>query len=148
MQPYSMKPSQIICINPVFLPTLYACMEKVRLDKWLWAVRIYKTRSMASDACRNGRVFVNSQPVKPSRDIVVGDNITVRKMPVIYSYVVKQLSEKRMSAKMVPDYLEDNTSLEELGKLRVQEVVFSKRQRGTGRPTKKERRQLDDLRED
>ncbi|MBN1950528.1 MAG: RNA-binding S4 domain-containing protein [Bacteroidales bacterium] len=123
-------------------------MEKVRLDKWLWAVRIYKTRSMASDACRNGRVFVNSQPVKPSRDIVVGDNITVRKMPVIYSYVVKQLSEKRMSAKMVPDYLEDNTSLEELGKLRVQEVVFSKRQRGTGRPTKKERRQLDDLRED
>lgn len=121
-------------------------LEKVRIDKWLWAMRIFKTRSLATEACKKGRVFVNAQGVKPSRDIVVGDRITVRKLPVIYSYVVKGLSEKRMSAKLVPDFLEDVTSLEELDKLNVNEYIHSKRERGTGRPTKKERRQLDDLR--
>lgn len=121
-------------------------MEKVRLDKWLWSVRIFKTRTLASEACRKGRIFVNGQVAKSSREIVAGDRITVRKMPVIYTFVVKKPAEKRMSAKLVPEYLDDITSLEELDKLKVNEVIFSQRQRGSGRPTKKERRQLDELR--
>jgi len=120
-------------------------MEKVRIDKWLWAVRIYKTRAQASDACRKGRIFVNTLPAKPSREIVAGDTIMVRKLPVVYTFLVKRTVEKRMSAKLVPDFLEDITSLEELDKLSVKETVYVIRDRGTGRPTKKERRQLDDL---
>jgi ribosome-associated heat shock protein Hsp15 len=120
-------------------------MEGVRADKWLWAVRIYKTRALATEACRKGRVLVNGTEAKPSREIRQGDSITVRKMPVIYSFRVKQTVEKRLSAKLVPGYLEDLTSLEELEKLKVNDSFFIRRERGTGRPTKKERRQIDKL---
>ena len=120
-------------------------MDKVRIDKWLWAVRIFKTRALASEACRRRRVLVNGLPAKPSKEVVTGDQVTVRKLPVIYNYRVKQLVEKRLSAKLVSGYLEDNTSLEELDKLKVNENFFARRNRGEGRPTKKERRQLDDL---
>ena len=120
-------------------------MEKVRIDKWLWAVRIYKTRAQASEACRKGRIFVNTMPAKPSREIVAGDTIIVRKLPVVYTFRVRKTVEKRMSAKLVPDFLEDITSLEELDKMNINETVYVKRDRGRGRPTKKERRQIDNL---
>lgn len=120
-------------------------MEKVRLDKWLWAVRIYKTRALATEACRKGRIFVNTMAAKPSKEIGEGDTITVRKLPVIHTFIVKKIVEKRLSAKLVHEYMEDITSLEELDKLKINETIFSKRERGAGRPTKKERRQLDEL---
>jgi ribosome-associated heat shock protein Hsp15 len=119
----------------------------VRVDKWLWAVRIYKTRSLATDACRRGHVLVNGMPAKPSKEVKVDDQITVRKLPVLYNFIVKQAIENRISAKLVTSCLEDRTSLEELEKLKVKESFFIRRDRGTGRPTKKERRLLDDLEE-
>jgi ribosome-associated heat shock protein Hsp15 len=120
-------------------------LDKLRIDKWLWTVRIFKTRSMAGDACNNGRIIVNGMPAKPSKDIKTGDTITVRKPPVIFSYKIKAIPNSRISAKLVPDFLEDNTSVEELNKLHINEKIFFKRDRGTGRPTKKERREMDKL---
>ncbi|MBN1599411.1 MAG: RNA-binding S4 domain-containing protein [Bacteroidales bacterium] len=120
-------------------------MEKVRVDKWLWAVRIYKTRAQATDACKGGRILVNGITAKPSKELKAGDMILIRKLPVIYSFFVKQVVEKRLSAKLVPEYLEDHTSIEELEKLRVNETYFIKRDKGSGRPTKRERRQIDKL---
>jgi ribosome-associated heat shock protein Hsp15 len=120
-------------------------LEKIRIDKWLWTVRLFKTRSLAGDACNNGRILVNGMPAKPSKDIKSGDSVVVRKPPVIYTYIIKGIPNSRISAKLVPDYLEDNTSVEELNKLHVNENIFFKRDRGTGRPTKRERRQMDNL---
>jgi ribosome-associated heat shock protein Hsp15 len=119
----------------------------VRVDKWLWAVRIYKTRGLATDACRRGHVLVNGMPAKPSKEIKEDDHITVRKLPVLYGYIVKQAIEKRVSAKIVESCLQDITSVEELEKLKIKEAFFIRRDKGTGRPTKKERRLLDDLEE-
>ena len=123
-------------------------MNSVRLDKWLWAVRIYKTRSVSTDACRRGHILVNGLTAKPSKEIREGDRITVRKLPVLYNYTVKQLTEKRLPARLVPEYLTDQTSMEELNKLKINETFFVKRDKGTGRPTKKDRRQIDDLSND
>jgi len=117
----------------------------VRLDKWLWAVRIFKNRALSTDACKRGRVLVNGMPAKASRDLKSGDRITVRKPPVLHSYLVKGIIEKRVSAKLVPQYLEDLTSVDELDKLKINESFFFNRERGTGRPTKRERRQIDKL---
>lgn len=122
--------------------------KKVRVDKWLWAVRIYKTRSLATEACKKGRVIIDDVQVKPSREIKTGDIILVRKLPVIYTYKVKDVLEKRLSARLVQDYIEDLTSVEELNKLNINETIFVKRDRGTGRPTKKERRVIDRLKDD
>jgi len=119
--------------------------KKVRLDKWLWAVRIYKTRNQAAEACRKGRILVNGMEAKPSRDIRINDIIIVRKLPVIYTYKVLTLTDNRQSAKIVTDFLEDLTSVDELNKLKVNDAFFIKRGRGKGRPTKKERRSLDDV---
>ena len=120
----------------------------VRLDKWLWAVRIFKTRSDAADACRTNKVLVNGSYVKPSREVRVGDTVTVKKMPVVYTYRVVALVSSRQPAKEVPHYAENLTPQEELDKLNVpRETIFVFRDRGTGRPTKKERRELDDLME-
>lgn len=119
----------------------------VRVDKWLWAVRIYKTRSLATDACRRGHVLVNGLPAKPSKEVNPGDTVMVRKLPVIYNYFVKDTAEKRMAAKLVENYMEDRTSPEELSKLSVSDTFFIKREKGTGRPTKKDRRLLDNLRD-
>lgn len=121
--------------------------EKVRLDKWLWAVRIYKTRALATDACKRGHIIVNGTQAKPSREIKTGDSVTVRKLPVIYSYQVKALTGHRVSAKLVENFLEDVTSIEELDKLNIKETIFVQRDRGAGRPTKKERRQIDRLKD-
>jgi len=123
-------------------------MGKVRLDKWLWSVRIFKTRTIATDACNKGRVLVNSMPAKASKELSGNEIITVRKPPVIYTYKIKNLINNRISAKLVADCIEDLTSVEELNKLKVNETFFIKRDRGTGRPTKKERRVIDKLNDD
>ena len=119
--------------------------KKVRLDKWLWAVRIYKTRNQAAEACRKGRILVNGLEAKPSREIRIEDIVVVRKLPVIYTYKVLILIEHRQSAKFARDCMEDLTSVDELNKLRVKDGFFVRRDRGTGRPTKKERRTLDNI---
>lgn len=119
-----------------------------RIDKWLWTVRIFKTRSIATDECKKGRVRVNDAEIKPSKEVKAGDTITVRKPPVVYSYVVKDIPKSRIGAKLVPDYLENTTSADELAKLEPGFLAFQgNRARGTGRPTKKERRTLDNIRD-
>ena len=121
-------------------------MSDIRLDKYLWAVRVFKTRSDAADAIRNNRVMVNNAYAKPSRDVQVGDVITVKKMPVTYSYKVLDLVSSRQPAKNVPLYCLNCTPQEELDKLTTpRETIFVFRERGTGRPTKKERREIDAL---
>lgn len=121
-------------------------MDEIRLDKYLWAVRIFKTRSDAADAVRNNKVTVNGSYAKPSREVKLGDVIAVRKQQVTYSYKVLNLVSSRQPAKNVPLYCLDITPQEELAKLNVpRETIFVFRDRGTGRPTKKERRELDSL---
>jgi len=122
--------------------------DKIRIDKWLWCVRVFKTRTLAGEACNKGRILVNGLPAKASKDIKIGDSIFVRKPPVVFSYFVKGIPGSRLSAKLLSDYLEDQTSVEELDKLKIKDAIYFKRERGTGRPTKKERRQIDDLRDD
>ncbi len=120
--------------------------EAVRIDKWLWAMRVFKTRSDAADACKRSKVMVNGTEAKPSRELRVGDTIVVKKLPVTYTYKVLQLIGNRQPAKNVPLYAENLTPQEELDKLNVQHTtIFVSRERGTGRPTKKERRVIDDL---
>ena len=119
---------------------------EVRLDKYLWAVRIFKTRSDAADAIRNNRVLVNDAYAKPSREVKQGDVIAVKKQPVTYQYKVLELVSSRQGAKNVPQYCLNITPQEELDKLTIpRETVFVFRERGTGRPTKKERREIDAL---
>ncbi len=122
--------------------------DDIRLDKYLWAVRIFKTRSDAADAIRNNRVLVNDSYCKPSREVKVGDRISVKRMPVRYEYKVVELVSSRQPAKNVPLYCLNITPEEELQKLNApRETIFVFRERGTGRPTKKERRDIDSLME-
>ncbi|MBE6181993.1 MAG: RNA-binding S4 domain-containing protein [Rikenellaceae bacterium] len=124
-------------------------MDPIRLDKYLWAVRIFKTRSDAADAIRNNKVLVNDAYAKPSREVKIGDRIAVRKQAVTYQYKVLDLVSSRQPAKNVPLYCLNITPQEELDKLNVpRETIFVFRDRGTGRPTKKERRELDSLMEE
>lgn len=119
---------------------------EVRLDKYLWAVRIFKTRSDAADAVRNNRVLVNDAYAKPSREVKVGDVITVKRTLVTYTYRVKDLIQNRQPAAKVVDFCENITPQSELDKLnKPRETIFVFRERGTGRPTKKERREIDAL---
>lgn len=121
-------------------------MEDVRIDKYLWAIRVYKTRSEATDACKGGKVRLNGGDVKPSKAVKPGDVIVARKGVVAYTYRVIALIDKRQGAKLVPNYAENLTPAEELAKLRAPvETFFLKRDRGAGRPTKKDRRQMEDL---
>ena len=122
---------------------------EARIDKWLWAARIYKTRTLASDACKNGRITINGAQAKPSRSVKPGDEVGVKKSPVTYTFRVKQAIEKRVGAKLIPDILENITTPEQYELLEMSRISgFVDRQRGTGRPTKKERRALDDFSED
>ncbi len=124
-------------------------MSEVRLDKYLWAVRIFKTRSDAADAVRNNKVLVNDAYSKPSREVKVGDQISVKKLPVTYRYKVLDLVSNRQGAKNVEQYCLNITPQEELEKLNIpRETIFISRDRGTGRPTKKERREIDGLMDD
>ncbi len=119
-------------------------MDDVRIDKWLWAVRIFKTRTVASDACKKGRVMIDNISVKPSRTVRVGDIVQVRKPPITFSFKVLDLSDKRMNAKLVPQFMENVTPPEQYELLELNKISgFVDRQRGTGRPTKKERRDLE-----
>jgi ribosome-associated heat shock protein Hsp15 len=121
-------------------------MNEVRIDKYLWSIRVFKTRSEATDACKGGKVRVNGNDIKPSRDVKVGDVIVVRKGAVTYTYKVLALIDKRQGAALVPNYAENLTPQEELDKLRAPvETFFLKRDRGAGRPTKKDRRQMESL---
>jgi ribosome-associated heat shock protein Hsp15 len=119
---------------------------EVRIDKWLWAVRLFKTRTLAADACKKGKVIIQNIQVKPSRNVKVGDIVSIKRNPILFSFKVLALSENRMNAKLVADFMlnvttPDQLELIELAKLAGQIV----RDRGTGRPTKKERRELDDF---
>lgn len=119
-------------------------MEEARIDKWLWAARIYKTRSMATAACKKGQISLNGTQIKPSRMVKAGDIINVRKPPVTYSFKIKQAIEKRVGAKLIPDILENVTPPEQYELLEMNRISgFINRARGTGRPTKKDRRSLD-----
>ena len=118
--------------------------ETVRLDKYLWAVRIFKTRSDAADAIRNNKVTVNGAYAKPSRDAKVGDRVEVKRAMITYSYLITELVANRQPAKNVPTYCQNITPQSELDKLNIpRETIFVFRERGTGRPTKKERREID-----
>ena len=119
-------------------------MNEVRIDKWMWATRIFKTRTIAVEACKKNRVMINDAAVKPSRMIKVGDVVQVRKPPVTYSFKVLALTVNRIGAKLVPNYLENTTPPEQYELLELQKISgFVDRARGTGRPTKKDRRDLD-----
>ncbi len=121
-------------------------MESVRIDKWLWAVRLFKTRSQASDACRGGKVKIEGQPVKPSREVNAGDVIEVQQGIIRKKMKVIIPAKNRVSAKLVPDLAEDLTPAEEYEKQdMLRQLNYEKRDRGTGRPTKKERRDISKL---
>ena len=114
-----------------------------RVDKYLFAMRIYKTRSIAADACKKGRVKLNGAELKPSRSFHIGDIFTVRKGPITYTYKVLQLSANRLGAKLVGDYMQDLTTPDQLELLELARLAAqSGRDRGTGRPTKKDRRDI------
>lgn len=118
--------------------------NEARLDKWLWAARIFKTRSIAADACKNGRVMVNDVLVKPSRTVKVGDRVSVRKPPVTYSFRILKTIEQRVGAKLIPEIYENVTDPKQYELLEMSRISgFVDRARGTGRPTKKERRAMD-----
>ena len=120
--------------------------EVVRIDKFLWAVRIFKTRSEATDACKGNKVKVEGTNAKPSKMIKVGEIIVVRKAAIFYTFRVLKLIENRLGAKLVPEYLENLTPQTELDKLEAPvETLVLKRDRGTGRPTKRDRRQMEEM---
>ncbi|ATV33478.1 RNA-binding S4 domain-containing protein [Prevotella intermedia] len=115
-----------------------------RIDKWLWAARIFKTRSIAADACKNGRVTIKGINVKPSHTIKAGEVVSVKKPPITYSFEVLQTIEKRVGAKLVPEVYKNVTDAKQYELLEMSRISgFVDRARGTGRPTKKDRRQLD-----
>ena len=121
-------------------------MKDVRIDKFIWAVRLFKTRSLAADECKKNRIMINGDAVKSSRIVRIGDVIDVVKPPVTYSYKVLDLAEKRMGAKLVPDYIKDITTDEQKEILEMQKLNYTLgRKKGTGRPTKRERREIDKL---
>ena len=120
--------------------------EEARIDKWLWAARIFKTRSIAADACKNGRVTIGGVNVKPSHAVKAGETIDVRKPPITYSFRILKTIEQRVGAKLLPEIYENVTAPEQYELLEMNRISgFVDRARGTGRPTKKDRRALDDF---
>ena len=118
--------------------------EVARIDKWLWAARIFKTRSIAVDACKNGRVTINGVNVKPSHMVKVGETVAVRKPPVTYSFKILKTIEQRVGAKLLPEIYENVTTPDQYELLEMNRISgFVDRARGTGRPTKKDRRDMD-----
>lgn len=118
--------------------------EQARIDKWLWAARIFKTRSLAAEACKNGRVTIGNVNVKPSHMVKVGETVNVRKPPITYSFKILQTIEQRVGAKLIPEIYENVTTPDQYELLEMNRISgFVDRARGTGRPTKKERRALD-----
>lgn len=121
-------------------------MAEARIDKWLWAVRVFKTRTIAAEACKKGRVSINGSQVKPARMVKPGDVIQVKKSPITYSFKVLQAIEKRVGAKFVSEFMENVTTPDQYELLEMSKISgFVGRPKGTGRPTKKDRRDLDDF---
>ncbi len=121
-------------------------MPEARIDKWMWAARIFKTRTIAAEACKKGRISINGAQAKPARTVKPGDVVQVRKPPVTYSFKVLQAIEKRVGAKLVPEVMENVTTPDQYELLEMSKISgFVDRARGTGRPTKKERRDLDEF---
>lgn len=121
-------------------------MSEARIDKWMWAVRIFKTRTIAAEACKKGRVSINGAQAKAARTIKIGDVIQVRKPPITYSFKVLQPIEKRVGAKLVPEVMENVTSPDQYELLEISRISgFVNRAKGTGRPTKKDRRSLEEF---
>ena len=121
-------------------------MNEARIDKWLWAARIFKTRAIAVDAIKNGRVTIQGVNVKPSRMVKEGEVVSVRKPPVTYSFKILKTIEQRVRAKLIPEIYENVTPADQYELLEMNRISgFIDRQRGTGRPTKKERRALDEF---
>lgn len=121
-------------------------MAEARIDKWLWAARIFKTRTLAAEACKKGRVTMGGAQLKPSKMVKAGEVIDIRKPPITYSFKVLQAIEKRVGAKLLPEIIENVTSPTQYELLEMSKISgFVNRARGTGRPTKKERRDLDDF---
>ena len=119
-------------------------MEVARIDKWLWAARIFKTRSMAADGCKNGRVTVGGANAKPSRTVKAGETINVKKPPITYSFKILNAIETRVGAKLIPQVYEDATDPKQYELLEMSRISgFIDRARGMGRPTKKDRRAMD-----
>ena len=117
--------------------------KEVRIDKWLWATRVFKTRTIATDACKKGRVTIAGMNVKPSRQIKICEIVCVKKPPITYSFLVKDIAENRMGAKLVPQYLENVTTPDQYELLEMVRISgFINRQKGLGRPTKKDSREL------
>ena len=118
--------------------------DTARIDKWLWAARIFKTRSIAADACKNSRVTIGGQNVKPSHTVKVGEVVIVKKPPIVYSFKILKTIEQRVGAKLIPEIYENVTDPKQYELLEMSRISgFVDRARGTGRPTKKERRALD-----
>ena len=118
-------------------------VEEARVDKWMWAVRLFKTRSLAADACRKGHVLMGGSALKASKSIRVGDVIQIKRPPVTYSFRVLALSESRMGARLVPGYVENVTPSGQLEILELsRHAAYGQRDRGAGRPTKKDRREI------
>ena len=118
--------------------------EEARIDKWLWAARIFKTRSIAADACKNGRVTIKGVNVKPSHTVKAGETVNVKKPPVTYSFKILKTIEQRVGAKFIPEIYENVTDPKQYELLEMSRISgFVDRARGTGRPTKKDRRQMD-----
>lgn len=122
---------------------------EARIDKWLWSVRIFKTRTIAAEACKKGRISINGAQAKPSKTVHEGDTVQVRKAPVTYSFKVLQAIENRVGAKLVPQMMENITPPDQYELLEMNRIGgFVKRAAGLGRPTKKERRDMDDFLQD
>ena len=120
--------------------------EGIRIDKWLWAVRIFKTRSQATNACKSGKVKIDENSIKPSREVKLNEKIFVQINHITRTLKVIGLLKNRVAAKLVPDYMEDLTPAEEYDKEKIKrEINYEYRDRGLGRPTKKERRLIDRL---
>lgn len=120
--------------------------NEARIDKWLWAARIYKTRTLAAEACKNGRISINGARAKAARSLKVGDEVSVRKAPITYSFRVLQAIEKRVGARLLPEILENITPAEQYELLEMSRISgFIDRAKGTGRPTKKDRRAMDEF---
>ncbi len=121
-------------------------LESVRIDKFLWAVRLFKTRSIAAEACRKGRIMFDGIGVKASRIIKPGDTISIKTPPITREYEVLAVSEKRMGAKLTPDFIKETTTTDQLEILELTRLTNSQgRNRGLGRPTKKDRRDIERL---
>jgi ribosome-associated heat shock protein Hsp15 len=118
----------------------------IRFDKFVWSVRLTKTRSIATELISKGKIRINGLDVKPSKDVKVSEVIHVLKNSAVFTYKIKALIDKRVGPKLVIDYLEDITPLEEIEKFKLyvdSQSVY--RKNGTGKPTKKDRRSLDDF---